>query len=133
MAAKSDRRIRVHGFGELEAALMELLWDRAEPTSVREALTELSWHRTLAYTTVMTVLDTLFRKGWLTREPDGRAYRYTPAVSRDQYVAQAMHDALVDSGNRAEALTQFVGRMTLDDAAALRAALNSYERRISGR
>ncbi|MET7394215.1 BlaI/MecI/CopY family transcriptional regulator [Dactylosporangium sp. NPDC005572] len=123
----------MQGFGELEAALMELLWKRGTPTTVREALSELHWHRELAYTTVMTVIDTLYRKGWLTREPDGRAYRYLPSMTRDQYVAQTMHEALVDSGDRVEALTHFVGKMTMDEAAALREALSSYERRISGR
>ncbi|GGM67269.1 BlaI/MecI/CopY family transcriptional regulator [Dactylosporangium sucinum] len=123
----------MHGLGDLEAALMDLLWERQQPTSVREALTELSWHRTLAYTTVMTVLDTLYRKGWLIREPNGRAYRYTPVVSRNLYAAQAMHEALAASGNPSEALTHFLGRMTLDEAAALRAALDNYERRISGK
>jgi predicted transcriptional regulator len=123
----------VQGFGELEAALMELLWRQDRPTTVREAMSELTWHRELAYTTVMTVMDTLHRKGWLTREPDGRAYRYVPALTRDQYVARTMHEALVDSGDRLEALTQFVGRMTLDEAAALRAALSTFERRIGGR
>ena len=112
---------------------MELLWARAEPATVREALGELTWHRDLAYTTVMTVMDNLYRKGWLTREPEGRAYRYAPSLPREQYVAQAMHEALVDSGDRVEALTHFVGRMTLDEAAALREALSSFERRISGR
>jgi predicted transcriptional regulator len=111
---------------------MELLWSRDRPTTVREALGELQWRRELAYTTVMTVIDNLYRKGWLTREPDGRAYRYTTALSRDQYVARSMHEALTDSGNRVEALTHFVGRMNLDEAAALRAALRDYERRIAG-
>ena len=123
----------MQGFGDLEAAVMELLWDRSEPATVREALSELRWHRELAYTTVLTVMDTLFRKGRLTREPAGRAYRYRPAISRAEYVAQTMHDVLVDSGDRAEALLRFVGRMTLDEAAALRAALDSYERKIAGR
>ncbi|MEU7865636.1 BlaI/MecI/CopY family transcriptional regulator [Dactylosporangium sp. NPDC049140] len=123
----------MQGLGELEAALMDLMWSRGTATTVREALTELQWHRELAYTTVMTVVDSLYRKGWLTREPDGRAYRYTPTMTRDQYVAKTMHDALVDSGDRLEALTAFVGKMTMDEAAALRAALVSYEHRISGR
>ncbi|MER7274808.1 BlaI/MecI/CopY family transcriptional regulator [Dactylosporangium sp. NPDC000244] len=123
----------MQGFGDLEAALMELLWKRGEPTTVREALDGLAWHRELAYTTVLTVIDNLYRKGWLTREQDGRAYRYTPALTREQCVARAMHNALVDSGDRIEALTHFVGRMSLDEAAALRAALRSYERRIAGR
>lgn len=123
----------MRGFGELEAAIMDLLWSRSAPATVREVLAELRWHRELAYTTVMTVTDTLFRKGWLTREPDGRAYRYQPALSREAYVAQAMHEALVDSDDPAGALLQFVGRMTMDEAAALRKALNTYERKISGR
>src|SRR3954467_13250878 len=63
----------VRGFGDLEAALMDLLWRRGRPATVREAMPELTWHRELAYTTVMTVMDTLYRKGWLTREPDGAA------------------------------------------------------------
>ncbi|GAA3234419.1 BlaI/MecI/CopY family transcriptional regulator [Dactylosporangium cerinum] len=123
----------MQGFGELETALMEVLWKRQAPTTVREAMDDLRWHRQLAYTTVMTVIDTLYRKGWLTREPDGRAYRYLPALTRDQLVAQTMHEVLVDSGDRGEALMHFVGRMTMDDAAALREALSSYERRITGR
>jgi hypothetical protein len=52
--------------------------------------------------------------------------------SREQYVAQMMGQALEDSGDRAAALMHFVGRMTLEDAAALRSALSAYERKISG-
>lgn len=123
----------MRGFGELEAAIMDLLWDRAAPATVREVLTELDWRRDLAYTTVMTVADTLYRKGFLTREPDGRAYRYQPALTREEYVGQTMHEALAESGDRAGALLQFIGRMTMDEAAALRRALSVYERKISGK
>jgi predicted transcriptional regulator len=63
----------------------------------------------------------------------GRAYRYSPVGTREQYVAQVMRQALDDSGDRAEALMHFVGRMTLEEAAALRAALKAYERKLSGR
>ena len=77
------------------------------------AMAELRWRRELAYTTVMTVIDTLFRKGWLTRELDGRAYRYVPALTREQCVAQIMHEALVDSADRGAALMHFVGRTIL--------------------
>jgi predicted transcriptional regulator len=78
------------------------------------------------------VMDNLYKKGWLSREPDGRAHRYKPTITRDGYVAQLMRAALDDSGDRAEALLQFVGRITLEEAAALRTALSAYERRISG-
>ena len=123
----------MQGFGELEAALMELLWQRGEPTTVREALSELRWHRELAYTTVLTVVDTLFRKG-LAQSSTRRSGVSLPAgADKDQYVARTMHEALVDSGDHTKALTHFVGRMTLDEAAALHAALSEFERRISGR
>lgn len=124
----------MRGFGELEAAVMERLWSRAEPTTVREILTDLNLNqqRQLAYTTVLTVMENLHRKGWLRRQPAGRANRYSPIGTREQYVAGLMGGALDDSSDRAEALMHFVGGMTLADAAALRRALNAYQRKISG-
>ena len=64
--------------GELETEIMRRLWRRAKPTTVRELVDELQRDREIAYTTVMTVLDNLHKKGWLRRELDGRAYRYEP-------------------------------------------------------
>jgi predicted transcriptional regulator len=117
----------VRGFGELEAVIMDVLWSRQDPATVREVLTHLRQHRQIAYTTVLTVMDNLYKKGWLRRETGGRAYRYLPVASREQYGAQVMRQALDDSGDRAAALMQFVGRMNADEAAALRQALEAYE------
>jgi predicted transcriptional regulator len=122
----------VRGFGELEGAIMERLWTRGSPATVREVLTELRERREIAYTTVLTVMDNLRRKGWLRREPAGRAYRFAPILTREQYGAQVMRQALDGSGDRAMSLTHFVGRMTLEEAAALRQALDTYERKIAG-
>ena len=110
---------------------MDRLWSRSEPVTVRELRTELSRHRQIAYTTVLTVMDNLYRKGWLRRELVGRAHQYTPVSSREQHGAQVMREALNDSGDRAQALMHFVGRMTLDEAAALRRALRAYERKLA--
>jgi len=77
-------------FGELEAVIMDRLWARQRPTLVREILDELTPERPLAYTTVLSVMDKLHRKGWLHREPDGRAYRYVPVQTRDAYSATLM-------------------------------------------
>jgi predicted transcriptional regulator len=123
----------VRGFGELEAAVMQRLWNRAEPATVRDVLTDLVRERELAYTTVLTVMEKLFRKGWLGRESQGRAHVYRALVSREEYTAGLMREALTDSGDREQALLHFVGQMTLAEAAALRSALSSYERKISGR
>ena len=111
-------------FGELEAAIMELLWDAGAPRVVRDVVSDLQPQRALAYTTVMTVMDNLHGKGWLTRERDGRAWRYTPAVSRQTYAAQLMNDALAGSADRAGALARFVEQIDAEDADALALALD---------
>jgi predicted transcriptional regulator len=121
----------VRGFGELEAVVMDRLWSHSGPVTVREIHTELSRRRQIAYTTVLTVMDNLYRKGWLQRELVGRAHQYAPVSSREQYGAQVMRTALDDSGDRAQALMHFVGRMTLDEAAALRRALRAFERKLT--
>jgi predicted transcriptional regulator len=98
----------VRGFGELEAAIMDRLWARSEPATVREVLADLRADREFAYTTVMTVLDNLHRKGWLTRELDGRAYRYQPVSSKQEYSAELMREALDGSGDNTTTLLRFV-------------------------
>jgi predicted transcriptional regulator len=68
--------------GSLELELMEILWPRGE-SSVRDAVTLLS--RPLAYTTVMTTLDRLFKKGLLHRRKADRAFVYSPVFSREEW------------------------------------------------
>jgi len=118
----------VRGFGDLEAAIMDRLWARGTPATVREVLGDLQPSRVLAYTTVLTVVDNLYKKGWLRREPDGRAYRYAPTASREEYGARQMRQALDGAGDATEALVRFVGQMTADEAAALRQAIEAHER-----
>ena len=118
----------VRGFGELEAAIMDRLWARGGPATVREVLGDLQPARELAYNTVLTVVDNLYKKGWLRRERDGRAFRYAPTRPRAEYGARLMRDALDEAGDPTEALVRFVGRMSTDEAAALRQALLAHER-----
>ncbi len=68
--------------GELEHAVMGILWSRPDAVSVREVHDELAQQRDLAYTTVMTVLDRLAKKGLATRHLEGRAWLYRPARSQ---------------------------------------------------
>jgi predicted transcriptional regulator len=110
---------RLRPFGELEAAIMDVFWTSNASRVVREVVADLGPERPLAYTTVMTVMDNLYRKGWLTRERDGRAWRYSAALSRDTYTAQAMNDALSASTDRAGALARFVEQIDPADAQAL--------------
>src|ERR1700761_3520941 len=111
-------------FGELEAVIMDRLWEWARPVLVREVVDDLRDERGLAYTTVMTVMENLYRKGWLRRERDGRAWRYEPTGSRSGYTAALMSDALASSTDRRTALTHFVLQMSPHDAALLQEALD---------
>ena len=110
-------------FGELEAVIMDRLWAWGRPALVREVVDDLNQDRSLAYTTVMTVMENLHRKGWLRRERDGRAWRYEPTGSRSSYTAALMNDALATSPDRRTALTHFALQMSPHDAALLREAL----------
>jgi predicted transcriptional regulator len=68
-------------FGHLEREVMEVIW-RSAPVSVRDVQTTLP--RAVAYTTVMTTLDRLFKKGFIERERQGRAFLYRARHSRQE-------------------------------------------------
>jgi len=109
--------------GDLERAVMDVLWDRSGPATVREVVDALDG-RDLAYTTVMTVLDRLAGKEMVERERTGRAWSYQPIAGRDAYIAQLMLDALDLAGERDAALVRFARSVTGDEAEVLRAALD---------
>ena len=79
--------------GELEAAVMNIVWQRGEAT-VEHVRAALEPDRSPAYTTVMTVMTRLASKGVLERHKEGRAYVYRPAAAQDE-VAGSMLAALV--------------------------------------
>ena len=68
--------------GHLEITVMEILWTRGE-SNVHDVAQKL--HRPLAYTTVMTTLDRLYKKGLLTRRKSERAFLYSPVLSRNEW------------------------------------------------
>jgi BlaI family transcriptional regulator, penicillinase repressor len=77
--------------GPLEQKMLEELWARDSAT-VRELAED--QRQELAYTTLMTTLDRLFKKGLLTRSEEGRAFRYAPRFSREEMSRQAAGQAL---------------------------------------
>ena len=117
----------VSSLGELERAVMEVLWDRGTPAAVRDVASALA-ERELAYTTVMTVLARLAKKGFVRRQRDGRAWRYEPENSREGYVAQLMLDALALTGDRDAALTRFARSVSGTEAEVLSQALAQARR-----
>lgn len=102
---------------------MDALWAAQRPLLVREVVDALRPQRSLAYTTVMTVLDNLHRKGWLSRDREGRAWRYSPELTRDSYTAELMNAVLATTSDRAGALARFAEQIDPGDAQALAAAL----------
>jgi predicted transcriptional regulator len=75
--------------GPLEVQVMEVMW-AADEASVRDVVEKLD--RKLAYTTVMTTLDRLFKKGFLDRQKSERAFLYTPRVSHQDWERQRAGD-----------------------------------------
>jgi len=112
-------------FGPLESEVMEVVWRAGRPVAVREVVDDLNESRSepLAYTTVMTVMDNLHRKGWLSRERDGKAYRYTAVAGRAEYTAGLMREALAGASDTEAVLSHFIATMDGTESAALRAVL----------
>lgn len=121
--------------GDLERAVMEHLWEsaRANPdgVTVREVLGSFDGERDIAYTTVMTVLDRLSKKGLVTRVLDGRAWRYLPSDTREALTAQTMRRTLddMDVTNRRAALLHFLDGASEDEIEDVRSALAEIDAR----
>jgi predicted transcriptional regulator len=115
----------VRQFGQLEAVVMERLWSYGRPVPVREVLEDLQRDRRIAYTTVMTVMDNLHRKGFLTREMAGLAYRYQTAQTREQHHATVMGEVLAGSSDRTATLLHFLEQMPPEEVVRLREALKA--------
>ncbi len=78
-------------FGPLEIRVLEALWARGSAAAVKDLQPQFPG---VAYTTLMTTLDRLFRKGTLSRFKDGRAFFYQPTATHDELVSQLAGSAL---------------------------------------
>ncbi|MBK9696464.1 MAG: BlaI/MecI/CopY family transcriptional regulator [Propionibacteriaceae bacterium] len=89
--------------GELENVVMGILWAHPGPLAVREVHARVGIERKLAYTTVMTVLDRLSKKGVVRRNLEGRAWLYTPATSRVDLIVSEIEELVRDLPTRERA------------------------------
>jgi predicted transcriptional regulator len=113
------------GFGELEQAIMQVIWDADRPVTGREVVDQLTHSRPVVYTTVLTVMDRLARKGILEKHPTGKAHTYQAVQSRETYTARRMASLLGASGNPTTVLLRFVQQLPPEQADKLRAALQT--------
>jgi predicted transcriptional regulator len=99
---KRPREVAVEALGKLEREVLNHVWTRRE-VSVRDMY--MAFGETIAYTTVMTTLDRLFKKKLLTRRKVSRAFVYLPAVSREEF-EQGIREDVIDGllGHGAEAV-----------------------------
>jgi predicted transcriptional regulator len=112
-------------FGDLEGAIMDVMWTADGPLQVREVSGALNRDRPLAFNTVQTVMENLFRKGWLSRRKEGRAYWYVPVRSREDYVAGLLGEALAASRDPAATFVRLVDDLDPAEVTQLRAALDT--------
>lgn len=108
---------------------MDQVWAAGGPVRIREVAEGIRADRPVAFTTVQTVMENLFHKGWLTREKEGRAYRYTATSPREEYTARLLSEALETTTDRGAAFSRLLERMEPDEVAELQQALARAKRR----
>jgi predicted transcriptional regulator len=119
-AFKSPQDILESSLGDLERSVLEVAWASQEFT-VREACAQLT--PPVAYATVMTTMDRLFKKGLLTRRQVGRAYIYRAAAPRDviehSVAAELVQSLLEKQGEPLPVLSSLVEAVSARDDALL--------------
>ena len=108
---------------------MDHVWASENEVTVRDVFDEMTAERDIAYTTVMSTMDNLHRKGWLDRRRLGKAYCYWPTMTREERSAALMRDAFHSGGDADLVLNFFLVQINEDESARLRAALRKIARR----
>jgi predicted transcriptional regulator len=119
--------------GDLERVVLDCLWNANAPMTVREVHEVLAENRQIAYTTVLTTLQRMARKGLLHQETEQRAHRYSALATRGEMFAELLADALGVAGNEPGVLVRFVDNLGSAERAALRAALDRESKSSSER
>lgn len=109
--------------GKLEAEVMAILWAADRKLTVRQVLDNMGARRGLAYTTIMTVLGNLHRKGLVDRDTAERAYVYRASMTREQVVAAALREVLDAADDPRSVLLHFVESSSVEESRTLRDAL----------
>ena len=112
--------------GALEDDILRALWDADVALLPAEILAQTGLD--LAYTSIATVLTRLLDKGLVSREPDGRAFRYRAAFGEGELAAQRIAVILSHTTDRRGALAGFVNGLGKRDAATLRALLDGGQK-----
>jgi predicted transcriptional regulator len=118
--------------GELERSVMDILWESGTGLSAYELQDRLAEPesavaaRKLAPTTVLTVLSRLEKKGFVSRERASRPHLYRAAASREDHMAELMHEVLGGASDRVAVLERFIGQASPGETDMLRKLLDSH-------
>jgi predicted transcriptional regulator len=113
----SKRKRTLHGLGELQAEVMEIVWERGEAT-VSQVHERIGRKRRVTYTTVLTAMQKLEKKGWLAHRSEGRAYVYRASRSREDVHAGVLSDLLKQAfaGDPRRMMSHLLEQHPLSDA-----------------
>ena len=115
--------------GELEQAIMNLLWDSTEALTANEVRDALAQHQDSesAITTVLTVLGRLSKKGFVTKDSSRRPHEFTAATSREEHTVKLLNDVLGSAVDKHAVLARFIGGIEPSDAQHVRHLLQSRD------
>ncbi len=107
--------------GELQTAVLSVLWESPTPLSVRDVLARVRRRPRLAYTTVLTVLSRLHEQNVVLREKRGKAFFYWPRISREEWIGERAARELTAAGGTPDraVLTAFLDSAELTDPVLL--------------
>lgn len=119
---------RRRGMGELEGAVMSALWDGDDWMTPRQVLERLDLDPPVVYSTVMTILRRLWKKGIVTRQRSGKAFAYRPVQGQGEQVAARMAELLEATDDPVAALTHFLASLDARRRRQLRKILEDRRR-----
>ncbi len=117
--------------GELESDIMEIAWHKKDAIAVKDVTGILTKRRPIAYTTIMTIMARLVKKGVLVRHLNGSSYLYKPKVTREQFTARAVHNIFSTTVSTLgeEVVTHFVKEIQKVSPKKRRELLKTLERK----
>ena len=116
------------GMGELEREVMAALWDADCWMTPRQVLDRMELDPPVVYSTVMTILRRLWKKGAVDRERAGRAFSYRPVKGEGEQTAERMAQLLDASHDPEAALTHFLASLDARRRGQLRKLLDAHRR-----
>jgi len=115
--------------GELEQAIMDLLWDATEPMTANQVRDTLAQRQQSgpAITTVLTVLGRLHKKGFVVKDDSRRPHEFSAVTSREEHTVQLLNDVLGSAVDKHAVLARFIGGIDPSDAQKVQQLLSSRD------